>query len=506
MRERFYNNSVHERTMINDPSQINDLRSCLDYIENVLGKLIRVNVEVDPKYEIAGIIHKMANQGNFNAVIFENVKGYDVPVVANLTKATTEQIFKTGPRPYPGIVEIIERAQREPIMPKIVPKTGAPCKEVIIKDDIDLMKMFPICTQTELDGGPYISSGLVFAKDPETGESNWSIHRMCVKGPSKVNIWLCYFRHLHDFYRKAEAMGRPLEVAIAIGVEPAIMIGSTGGKAGLVRQLGKDHEAKLSCAFAQRPIELVKCETVDIEVPARAEIVLEGEIPPHIREMEDSNTGKGFAFPEVSGYLGDARDVPIVNIRCVTHRRDPLYHTVVTTHGMSESMFDVVTFSSLVKEITDIAPKQILGISTSTGVLAIKYRKENIEDEGMQVNVLMRALSVAKDQQLAIVVDEDVDIDDAKEIFRAISSRCEAPDAIFMVPGARAHEFNPRSEDGILTKIGIDATIPLRKKKLVTRPVFRDVGDLSRYIAPMQTATQVRDYEVETISDLAEKV
>ena len=194
MRERFYNNSVHERTMINDLIQINDLRSCLDYIENVLGKLIRVKVEVDPKYEIAGIIHKMANQGNFNTVIFENVKGYDIPVVANLTKATTEQLFKTGPRPYPGIVEIIERAQREPIMPKIVPKIGALCKEMIIKDDIDLMKMFPICTQTELDGGPYISSGLVFAKDPETGESNWSIHRMCVKGPNKVNIWLCYAR------------------------------------------------------------------------------------------------------------------------------------------------------------------------------------------------------------------------------------------------------------------------------------------------------------------------
>ena len=207
-----------------------------------------------------------------------------------------------------------------------------------------------------------------------------------------------------------------------------------------------------------------------------------------------------------AGYLRDARDVPIVNIRCVTHRRDPLYHTVVTTHGMSESMFDVVTFSSLVKEITDIAPKQILGISTSAGVLAIKYRKENIEDEGMQVNVLMRALSVAKDQQLAVVVDEDVDIDDAKEIFRAISSRCEAPDAIIMVPGARGHEFNPRSEDGILTKIGIDATIPLKKKKLVTRPVFKDVGDLSRYFAPMQPVAQMRDYGVETISDLAEKV
>ena len=169
--------------------------------------------------------------------------------------------------------------------------------------------------------------GLLRAEDPETGQSDVTIHRMCVHGPDRLSVYFVPGRHIDQFRIKAEAAGRPLPVSINIGLDPAIYVASCFEPP--TTPLGFD-ELGIAGALRGRPVELAPCVSVAAKAIAHAEIVIEGEILPNERVREDALTGLGFAMPEFPGYLGKAQAaVPVIRVRAVTHRREPIFQTLV---------------------------------------------------------------------------------------------------------------------------------------------------------------------------------
>ncbi|MEW5935661.1 MAG: UbiD family decarboxylase, partial [Bacillota bacterium] len=228
------------------------LRDWLCYLEET-GFLKRVRREVDPTYELCAVAKKLDGRA---AVLFEKVRGYSVPVVAN-PYCTRELLAQTLGTDVPGIVPRFLAALSRPLPCRQVARTDAPVKENVRTRDIDLAGILPVPVHHEKDGGRYITAGVLVARHPETGVRNLSIHRLQVSGPNRLGI-LILPRHLWYFFQAAERAGKPLEVAIAIGVDPITALASQA-----LTPPGVD-ELEIASALRGEPLELVECETVGL--------------------------------------------------------------------------------------------------------------------------------------------------------------------------------------------------------------------------------------------------
>ena len=171
---------------------------------------------------------------------------------------------------------------------------------MVLQPPFDLRRVLPTLTMTALDAGPYLTLGLLRAEDPETGESDVTIHRLCVQGPDLLSVYFVPGRHIDQFRRKAEAAGRSLPVSISIGLDPAVYVAACFEAP--TTPLGFD-ELTIAGGLRGRPVELCDCVSVAAKGIARAEIVLEGEILPGERVREDVQTGFGYSMPEFPGYI-----------------------------------------------------------------------------------------------------------------------------------------------------------------------------------------------------------
>jgi len=290
------------------------LREFLSFLEE-RGQLARVSREINGNsYEVSAILDKLSKQSG-KAVIFENLKNYDMPLCANILgtlkrvsmalEATEQSLFNEWNR----------RRLSEWPAPKYV--SDGPCKELIIKKEQVNLLRYPILKWNPLDGGPYITLGAMISKDPETGDRNAGIYRMLVQGKNQLGINMLPGKHITAHYSKAEAKGKPLEAAVAIGLDPTIVL-----VAATRLKLGED-ELAFAGALRKEPVKITACQTVDIEVPAFAEIVMEGRIPPKIRAIEGP-------FGECTGYYGAAHNMPVFRIETITQREHPIYQATYT--------------------------------------------------------------------------------------------------------------------------------------------------------------------------------
>lgn len=425
---------------------INELRYFLKLLEE-RGELVKVKRSVSPKFELSSVARKSEIEDG-PALLFKNVEGYSTPVVTNLFSKIDR--IALGIEVKKGqLLQKITKAIDNPIKPKIV--DGGPVKDAVVLENINLLKMFPIPIHAEKDGGPFISAGVVIGKDPETGRRNLSYHRMQVKGPARLGIHNDPWRHLGEFYRKVEVKGKPLEIAICIGLDPAIEL------AAAARVLYDEFE--LAGAMKEMPVELVKCETVDIEVPTNTEIVIEGKIPPTVREPEGP-------FAEYTGYYGMDEFQPVVEVTAVTHREEPIYRTIVGASMEHVILGNVVSREPvLYKFVKHVVPevKAVHIPPYSAGFHAIISMKK--ENEGMAKQAIFAALTSHINIKHVIVVDEDVDIFDPKDVFWAIATRVQGDKDVMIVPGAFGPKLDRTSEEGVTAKIGIDATASLDRKE-----------------------------------------
>lgn len=446
-----------------------DLREFINALES-RGMLKRIKTPVDCNLEITEItdrVSKMEGKKNV-ALLFENVKGYDMPVLMNAFGSMERLALAFGVNdieeipnelreilrlPYISLqnkmdlIHIIPTAKRAINFPKYVKK--APCQEVVITDNPTLDK-FPILKCWPQDGGPFITLPLVFTRNPKTGKRNVGMYRLQkYDGQTTGMHW-----HLHkdgaSNYRAYQEMGKDkIEVAVAIGTDPVITYAATA-------PLPRDIDEMVFAGFLRKKsVEMVKCKTVDVEVPACSEIVLEGYV--NIGE-----TRREGPFGDHTGYYSLADDYPVFHITCITHRKNPIYSaTIVGKPPMEDCFLAKATeriflplLQQTLPEIRDIN-FPLEGVFHDCVMVSIK---KTYPQQAKKVMHAIWGMGQMMFTKMIIVVDEHVDVQKEKEVWWRVFNNIDAKHDIVMVEGpldALDHS-SPMAKWG--TKIGIDAT------------------------------------------------
>ena len=446
-----------------------DLGEFINALES-RGMLKRIKTPVDCNLEITEItdrVSKMEGKKNV-ALLFENVKGYDMPVLMNAFGSMERLALAFGVNdieeipnelreilrlPYISLqnkmdlIHIIPTAKRAINFPKYVKK--APCQEVVITDNPTLDK-FPILKCWPQDGGPFITLPLVFTRNPKTGKRNVGMYRLQkYDGQTTGMHW-----HLHkdgaSNYRAYQEMGKDkIEVAVAIGTDPVITYAATA-------PLPRDIDEMVFAGFLRKKsVEMVKCKTVDVEVPACSEIVLEGYV--NIGE-----TRREGPFGDHTGYYSLADDYPVFHITCITHRKNPIYSaTIVGKPPMEDCFLAKATeriflplLQQTLPEIRDIN-FPLEGVFHDCVMVSIK---KTYPQQAKKVMHAIWGMGQMMFTKMIIVVDEHVDVQKEKEVWWRVFNNIDAKHDIVMVEGpldALDHS-SPMAKWG--TKIGIDAT------------------------------------------------
>lgn len=425
-------------------------------------RLARVKTEVDSYLELSGLARRFHGG---KAVYFEKIKGRAYPVFTGLywNRGLLADIFAVPESRLPFLVaDAVAQWQRLPLHPVVV--ADAPSQEVVEKR-IDLGRL-PIPQAGLEEGGPYLTSSVVIARDPDTGVRNASIMRFMVTGRDRLTCLMDMGRHLRDYYERAEARGEPLQVTINNGVNPAVHFASV--VPGSAAPIDTD-ELGIAGHLLGAPLELVPGRTVDVEGVASAQFILEAEILPHVREPEGPAA-------EVTGYYAQRADRWVARVTGVTRRKDPIWHTI--TPGQ-----EVYNAVGLVAEasIFRLLSRQIPGVRAvclSYGGCGFYHAVVQLEktSEGLQRNAILATFGAFPPLKQVTVVDEDVDIYDPQDVEWAIATRLRPDRDIILIPEARGHELNPVTDEGIGCKIGLDATAPTPRPPQFQRLAFKQVN------------------------------
>lgn len=446
-----------------------DLREFISELES-RGLLKRITAPVDCELEITEItdrVSKMTGDKNV-ALLFENVKGYDMPVLMNAFGSmermaiafgvekvddVADEIREVLKLPYISLqnkmdlLSIIPTAKRAINFPKYV-KNG-PCKEVIIKDQPSLDK-FPILKCWPQDGGRFITLPLVFTKNPKTGKRNVGMYRLQKYDSVTTGMHWHIHKNGAENFRAHKEMGLDrIEVAVAIGTDPVLTYAAT---APLPRDID---EMVFAGMLRKKSVEMIKCETVDVEVPAHSEIVLEGYV------LMDELRREG-PFGDHTGYYSLADDYPVFHITCITHRKDPIYpSTIVGKPPMEDCYIAKATeriflpfLQQQMPEIVDLN-LPLEGVFHNCAMISIK---KTYPQQAKKVMHAVWGLGQMMFTKMVIVVDEHVNVQDEKEVWWRVFNNIDARRDIVLVDGPLdvLDHSSPMPKWG--TKVGIDAT------------------------------------------------
>lgn len=455
-----------------------DLRDFINQLEKK-DLLKRISVETDPVLEIAEINDRVVKD-NGPALLFERPANSNFPVLVNAFGSFERMRLALGVDNLDDIgsrileflepdipTNLIEKLKALPRLKKLadfvptIVKTG-PCKEVIIKEDPTL-DIFPVLKTWPGDGGKFITLPMVFTKDPETGERNCGMYRMHLfDGTTTGMHW-----HMHKdgarHYRKAEQKGKRLEVAVAIGSDPAVMYSATA-------PLPEGIDEMLFAGFLRNAsVELVKCETVDMEVPANSEIVLEGYCEPEERRTEGP-------FGDHTGYYSLEDEYPVFHITCITHRKDAVYPATIVGKPPMEDCYigkatERIFLPLLKKQLPEIEDMNLPleGVFHNLAVISIDKRYPGHARKIMYALWGMGQMSFTK---AIVIVDKCVDVQDLSEVVWRIGNNVDPKRDTVIVEGpldVLEHASDIPAYGG---KIGIDAT-----KKLPSEGFTREWPD-----------------------------
>lgn len=451
-----------------------DLREFIKVLEDK-GLLHRVKVEVDPVLEIAEITDRMCKSPNGGkALFFEKVRGSSIPVVTNIFgsfermclaleveslddigKRIEKLLNQTPPKSFKEKIKaVFELIEVSKYLPKRVNK--APCQE-IVNHEPDLNKL-PILKTWPKDGGRFITFPMVFTRDPETGKQNCGMYRMHVYDEKTTGMhW-----HIHKdgatHYRKYKELGQRMPVAVAIGSDPAVIYSSTA-------PLPYGVDEMVFAGFLRRsPVEMVKCVTCDIEVPANAEIVLEGYVEPD--ELRDEGP-----FGDHTGFYSPVDKFPVFHVTCITHRKDPIYPaTVVGKPPMEDCYMGKATeriFLPLLRmqfpEIVDMnLPME--GVFHNAAIVSIK---KQYPGHGKKVIHGLWGMGQMMFSKLIIVVDEDVNVQDLSTTAWKVLNNVDWRRDVIISEGPVDELDHSASFPRFGGKMGIDATRKNREEGMM---------------------------------------
>lgn len=428
---------------------------------------------------------------------FENVKGHQgAKVVIGLLASRKRVGYLLNSKPE-KLGFMMRDAVKNAIAPVVVDKAKAQCQEVVhlaTDESFDIRKLIPAPTNTPEDAGPYVTLGMCYASDVETGESDVTIHRLCLQSKDEISMFFTPgARHLGAFREKAEALGKPLPISISIGVDPAIEIASCFEPP--TTPLGFN-ELSIAGAIRGKAVELAPCVTIDEKCIANAEYVIEGELLVGARVREDQNSNTGKAMPEFPGYTGPANaELPVIKVKAVTHRVNPIMQTCIGPSEEHVSMAGIPTEASILDMVERAMPGRVQNVyAHSSGggkfIAVIQFKKTVPSDEGRQRQAALLAFSAFPELKQVILVDEDVDIFDTNDVLWAMTTRMQADVDIVTIPGVRCHPLDPSNDPacswsirdhGIACKTIYDATVPFNQKARFQRAKFMEV-DVKKFL------------------------
>ena len=440
-----------------DQGPASDLRKWLAHLGDS-GRVAVIRKNVALKHQLAAIAKRLDGK---QASFFPAPDGHAIPVVSGFMSRRGWIAEAIGVSEA-DLLGAFRRASENPLPWREVASGDAPCQQVVTTD-IDLLKALPVPTHSEHDSGPYITAGLVIARNPVTGIQNVSINRIQVHARTRMAI-LMLPRHLHAFYQAAEAAGQALDVAIVIGADPLTLLASQA-----ISPIDHD-ELEIAGALHGAPLPVVKCVTSEVRVPARAEIVIEGRLLPKVREAEGP-------FGECPKYYSAREAREVIEVSAITHRASPLFHTIVPAE-MEHLLLGAIPREATLLALLQRSHPGVLDVHLSIGGvgryhLHVKFRKRR---EGEAKNVILCAFGAHYDLKQVTVVDDDVDVHDPLQVEWAVATRFQADRDLVVIAGAQGSVLDPSTTvgmhfadgapppahmQGISAKMGLDATRPV---------------------------------------------
>lgn len=410
-----------------------DLRALLE------GALV-VEEEVSQDFEAARVLQVNRDR----TVLFRHIQSRSMAVVGNICP-TRERLCSALGTTREGYLGHVAAVLERPVEPAV--REEGSCQEVTLGSLDDL----PILRHFEGDGGRYITSGIVVARDEELGR-NASVHRLMVSGQKKLGIRMVE-RHLYEYYRRAEARDSALEVAVAIGVHPAVLYAASYSA-----PTGYD-EFSLAGSLLGKPLELVRCKTVDLEVPRDAEIIIEGRIPPG--RLEDEGP-----FVDVTGTYDIIRPQPYIEVTRITSRRNAVYQALLPSSPEHRLLMGMPRECGIYTSVSKVA--KVSNVCLTEGSCSWLHGAVSIEkatpEDGKRA--ILAALEGHKSMKHVIVVDSDIDVFDPQALEFAVATRFQADKNAIILPNMKGSSLDPSAGKGALTtKVGLDATKPLGREK-----------------------------------------
>ena len=482
--------------------EITDLRTAIDFLKTIPGQYMETDVEADPICEIHGVYRYIGAGGTVPpptregpAVVFNNLKNYpNARIMIGMLASRKRVAYLLGEEPA-RLAFRLQEAVRQVIPPIVVGAEKAKCQEVVYRaedPDFDIRKILPTTQSTFSDAGPCITMGLCLASDPETGESDVTIHRMFVLNkPDEITFNYASTRHIGMMHKKAEAMGKPLPISVSIGLDPAVYVGACFEPPTTPYGF---NELGVAGALRGRPVELAPCLTIPEYAIANAEYVIEGELLPDVRIDEDCMTGNGESITEFPGYVGSAHKVIVLKVKAVTHRKNPIFQSIIGASEEHVNMAGPPVEASIIELVDKAMPGILVNAYAHPAgggkfFAILQVRKTKPTDEGRQRQAALLAFGAYSELKHVILVDEDVDLFNNNDVLWALTTRFQGNiDSIF-IPGVRYHRNDPsaRAEyspftraDGAACKTIFDCTVPYEFKEWFARPKFMEL-DYKKY-------------------------
>lgn len=446
-------------------NHIHNLRSHLSVLRET-GQLMEISRPVSLKHELANVAATLARQGGYPVLFHKHASEegtFDWPIFSNavIGPASAATALECDPAEVPdlmGSALAIDNG-RSPHLSQDEP----PWKQnVITGNDIDI-KRLPIPIHGEHDGGPFITGGVTVAMDPVSGRGNLSYNRMQILGPKTFGFNVNEWRHVMQFYKHHQAKNEPLQIAIAIGLDPAVMIAAAARYDG--------DELAIVGAIRGESVPVCRGVTVDVNIPYASEIVIEGFLPPHRRQPEGP-------LAEFHGYYGELWESPVFEVTAICYRDEPIYQTIIP--GWDEHIYlgNVLPREPLLLKFVRHVSKNVTGLHIppcGNGFMAVVQLDKS--NPGEPKNVAMAAFTAHVNIAKVIVVDPDVNIYDTADVLWALTNRVDWGLDTFLVGGAQGHEMDPTADSrGVQTKIGIDATYKPERRPYGNRVTYPNVN------------------------------
>jgi len=449
---------------ISNTEHFRSLRSALSFLDQ-RGELIRIARKVSPRFELAAVVQDIQKTVN-KAVLFENVEGFQGTVASNLCGSYSNIALALSSDAHGISNTWASRCEK-------IGQFEHPVRSGMPSDVRELtMQDIPAVVYHDKDAGPYMTAGIVLAKNPETGKVNLSFHRIQMTGTDELGIRLTPSGHLYANYRLSEERGRGLECAVLIGNSPLLMLAAATTLSSEVSELD------LASQLSGRPWPLRRCITLDLAVPEDAEFVIEGEILPHTLRDEGP-------FGEWMGYYTLVAPNHVLKVKRVSGRVNPVYYAIIAGSGEELAVTGVPLAGSILTAVRVFVPSVLDIVCWPTLQFCVIKMKKRADGE--EHKALLSALGAELNRILyAVVVDEDVDIYDPSDVIWAISTRCRPDKDIFIIPGVPSFARDPSERHW--GRVGIDATVPVALAKQFERKKTSLPGKVrwEDYVKPLE--------------------